>query len=159
MKIASIDKHPIMRAGLSVFLKSQFKEITVIEAECLYSYLATGVYHAPDIIIIGLAEESVGIDMGILKQIMQKNPGASFVVYAGRPQADLAVACLQAGVKGYLLKSNDLNELVLCMESVIKGHHYICHEFEGIAKRECYDLFAKGKLNTWSLGLNNVAKI
>lgn len=143
-----------MRAGLSVFLKTHFKGITVIEAECLYSYLATDVFHAPDIIIIGLAEESAGIDMGILGRMMQQNPDTSFVVYDGRPQADLAVACLQAGVKGYLLKSNNLNELVQCMESVIDGHHYICNEFESIAKEECHELLAKSKLNTWCIGAN-----
>ncbi len=154
MKIASIDKHPIMRAGLSVFLKTHFEKITVIEAECLCSYLATNVYHAPDIIIVGLAEESAGIDMGILKRMMQENPETSFVVYDGRPQVDLAVACFKAGVKGYLLKSNNLNELVQCMESVIEGHHYICYEFESIAKKECVELLAQSRLNTWCMGAN-----
>lgn len=140
MKIASIDKHPIIRSGLSIFLKGRFCDVEVLESECICAFQKNYRYAAPDVIIIGLAEEEEGIDLIELKKMMKGNPNASFVIYAGRPQYDLAISCMRIGVKGYLLKTNELDELVQCMETVMTGGRYLCNEFADKAINECLEL-------------------
>jgi DNA-binding NarL/FixJ family response regulator len=133
MKIASIDKHPIIRSGLSVFLKNNYNDVTILEAGCIDSFLEMYQNDSPDVVIIGLAEEAQGIDMVVLKAVMNTNPNSAFIVYAGRPQYQLAMSCFRAGVKGYLLKSNDLGELIKCMETVMQGGCYLCNEFRNMS--------------------------
>jgi len=140
MKIASIDKHPIIRSGLSVFLRAHFCDVEMLEAECIHSFQESYKNIIADLIIIGLAEEAEGIDLIMLKQMIRNNPGAAFVIYAGRPQYDLAISSMRIGVRGYLLKSNELDELVRCMDTVMKGERYLCAEFANLAIKECLGL-------------------
>lgn len=136
MIFASIDKHRIIRSGLSVFLNGRFCDVEMLEADCIYSFQKKYTNDSADVIIIGLAEEAEGIDLIVLKQMILANPRAVFVIYAGKPQYDLAISCMRIGVKGYLLKSNGLDELFLCMDRVINGGHYLCNEFANLAAQD-----------------------
>jgi DNA-binding NarL/FixJ family response regulator len=133
MKIALIDQHPVLRSGMSVLLKDHFKNVTMLETACLNSFKRNITHQSFDIIIIGLTEECDGIDRTIVKSMMQQYPGSSFVVYAGKLQYDQALSLMKLGVKGYLLKNNEPEELVTCIKTVIKGGNYLCSEIRNLS--------------------------
>lgn len=128
MKIALIDQHPVLRSGMRIFLRDHFQNLTMLQTACLQTFKKCDEDHSFDIIIIGMTEEADGIDNVALKRIMQENPGSSFVVYAGKLQRDLATSLMNEGVSGYLLKRNHPNELLKCLQTVIKGDKYLCEE-------------------------------
>ncbi len=141
MKIASIDKHPVLRFGLSVFLKNYFRDTTILEAESMISYQKMYQNDTPDLVIIGMVEEAEGIDMCILSEMMLSHPKAAFIIYAGKPQYKVAISCLFSGVRGYALKSGNLDELTQCIETVLQGRRYLSHEVTDIFVNECFELF------------------
>lgn len=133
MNIAVIDQHPVLRSGMSVLLKDHFTDVTMLETTCLSSFKQDKTYQYFDIIIIGLTEECEGIDRATLKRMMRENPDSSFVVYAGKLQYDQAVALMKVGVRGYLLKNNQPEELVTCIKTVISGNNYLCSEIRNFS--------------------------
>ncbi|SKB51157.1 response regulator [Dyadobacter psychrophilus] len=130
MKIALIDQHPVLRSGMRIFLRSHFQNLTMLQTSCLQSFSQGDDDDSFDIIIIGMTEEANGIDNVALKRIMRENPESSFVVYAGKLQQELAVSLMNEGVSGYLLKRNHPDELVKCIQTVVKGDKYLCKEVQ-----------------------------
>ena len=128
MKIAVIDQHPVLRSGMRIFLRDHFQNLTMLQTACLQSFSQCEDGHFFDIIIIGMTEEANGIDKVVLRRVMHENPHSSFVVYAGKLQQELAVSLIDEGVSGYLLKKNHPDELVKCIQTVIKGDKYLCQE-------------------------------
>ncbi|MCF2488635.1 hypothetical protein [Dyadobacter sp. CY347] len=130
MKIALIDQHPVLRSGMRIFLREHFQNLTMLQTSCLQSFKKCEEQHTFDIIIIGMTEEAESVDKVALKRIMHEYPESSFVVYAGKLQRELANSLLNEGVSGYLLKTNHPNELVTCINTVIKGDKYLCDEIK-----------------------------
>ncbi|MCF0060516.1 response regulator [Dyadobacter chenwenxiniae] len=128
MKIALIDQHPVLRSGMRIFLTDHFQNLTMLQTACLETFSPSADDPSFDVIIIGMTEEADGVDNVALKRIMQENPNSSFVVYAGKLQQDLATSLINEGVSGYILKNNHPNELVKCIQTVIKGDKYVCEE-------------------------------
>jgi len=124
MVIASIDKHPVLRKGLGIFLKSQYEHATILEAACFKSFQKTYSTQLPDLIICGLEENSQHFDTNILEIVKEKMPKAALVIYDGEPRYSMAVSCLKAGASGYLLKNEELEELIKCIETVTQGRKY-----------------------------------
>ncbi|MCF0051756.1 response regulator [Dyadobacter sp. LJ53] len=128
MKIALIDQHPVLRSGMRIFLTDHFQNLTMLQTACFETFNPSADDPSFDVIIIGMTEETDGVDNVALKRIMQENPNSSFVVYAGKLQQDLATSLINEGVSGYILKNNHPNELVKCIQTVIKGDKYVCDE-------------------------------
>jgi DNA-binding NarL/FixJ family response regulator len=109
-----------------MMLTSRFADVTTVEAGSMLALRKMISGGALDLVIIGLSEEQPGINRTALKKTMQKNPLASFIVYAIRPEAALARSLTRMGVKGILAKNGLPEELVSCVQSVIAGHRYVC---------------------------------
>jgi DNA-binding NarL/FixJ family response regulator len=125
MRISLIDKHPILRKGLSLLLHSYFSNIQLSESEDLTSYSKCIDNQGSDIVIIGLSNESLDIDFLLIKKVMSENPGTNFIIYAETAQRAVAVNSLIFGVKGYILKNCDSKEVLKCIKAVIEGKWYI----------------------------------
>jgi DNA-binding NarL/FixJ family response regulator len=128
MRISLIDKHPILRKGLALLLDSYFLNVQLTESEDLTSYSECISKPGCDIVIIGLSNESLDIDFPLIKKVMLENPGTNFIIYAETAQRAVAVNSLIFGVKGYILKNCDLNEVVKCINAVNEGKWYISSE-------------------------------
>ncbi|MHA4741958.1 response regulator [Dyadobacter sp. MSC1_007] len=84
-----------------------------------------------DIIIIGLSEEEPEINTGVLKQMIGRNPSASFILYyAHNPGYELASSLMRIGVKGFLSKNGCPGDLEICVNSILSGRPYICRQLQ-----------------------------
>ena len=125
MNVALIDSHPLFRFGIRLLLKSQFDNITTLESTSMTSPGLGNRLGAIDLIIIGLSEEQPELDRTALRRLMKRNPLASFIIYASKPDYKPASSLLRMGVKGYLAKTGGADDLGKCVRSVMAGIPYI----------------------------------
>lgn len=128
MNVALIDRHPVFRTGIRLMLKSQFNDINTLETGSIHSLAKANKLGDIDIVIIGLSEEQPEIDKAVLKRVMKKNPLASFIVYAAKPCLESVRLLMCMGVKGYLNKNGSPEELMMCLNAVVAGKPFVCHQ-------------------------------
>jgi DNA-binding NarL/FixJ family response regulator len=125
MRVSLIDKHPILRRGMSLLLHNFFTDIQLSESDDFTSFSSCPYKRASDLIIIGLSNESLDVDFQLIKNLKLENPHTNFIIYAETAQHAVAVNSLIFGVKGYILKNSDPGEMVACIETVTEGNWYI----------------------------------
>lgn len=152
MIIASIDKHPIIRKGLGLFLQEQFENIVLLEAENYESYVRLFSNERPDLFIIGFAEESNIHESETVSFVKEKMPNIPVIVYDGEPRYEMAVYSLVAGASSYLVKNSCPTELVKCIESVMQGKRYMSEDVADILLKQCMNA---SKENERNATLNN----
>ena len=126
MRIALVDRHPIFRTGMRVLLQNHLAGIQIRETGSLDSFKNEPGSSQFDIIIIGLSEEQPDINPDELLDHIAKNPGATFILYDSLSQQELAFSLFRIGVKGYLTKKTCPNDLLKCIDSVVRGEIYFC---------------------------------
>ncbi|TKT90455.1 response regulator transcription factor [Dyadobacter frigoris] len=137
MIIASIDRHPIIRKGLGLFLQEQFESAVLLESESYESFIKSFTNQVPDLIILGFTEESNICESEIVRIAKEKMPDTPVVVYDGKPRYEMAVYSLVAGASAYLVKNSCLNELVKCLKSVTQGKRYMSDDVMDILLKQC----------------------
>lgn len=137
MIIASIDKHPIIRKGLGLFLQEQFENAVLLESENFECFVNSFGAINPDLFILGFAEESNICESEIVRFVKEKMPDTPVIVYDGEPRYEMAVYSLVAGASSYLVKNGCLTELIKCIESVMKGNRYMSADLTDILLKQC----------------------
>ena len=138
INLAIIDKYPVVRIGIKIFLKDHFPEMDVVEADSISSLQNTDPDIKPDLIILGVSQGNDRNNIAILKSAKQSYPASKFILYveaSGSTSSgsdlvvkDLIISYLKIGVDGYLSKLNNLSELETCISDIRKGKHYICSD-------------------------------
>lgn len=123
---AIIDKQPILRTGLRLFLKKYFKDSTILPAENIQSFTPLYTEHKPDLFILGMGIGPKTDSFDSIKIVKKQFPNAVILVYDQKSDATLLPIYLKAGVSGYLSKESDLEELNECINLILAGKQYIC---------------------------------
>ncbi|WP_159469853.1 response regulator [Dyadobacter sp. 3J3] len=137
MIIASIDRHPIIRRGLGLFLQEQFENAVLLESENYEGFMNSFGNQNPDLFILGFAEESHIHESEIVRFVKEKMPNTPVIVYDGQLRYEMAVQSLVAGASSYLVKNSCPSELVKCIESVMKGKRYLSQDVTDILLKQC----------------------
>lgn len=66
------------------------------------------------------------------KRIQRVAPGSKILFLSQENDSDLVRAALSNGAKGYVLKSDAGSELVLALEAVLRGGHFLSSGLKGI---------------------------
>jgi DNA-binding NarL/FixJ family response regulator len=131
IRIALVDDHPMVRAGLRQFLCDQADFSVVAEAasgrEALDIVRAGGV----DVLLLDIAMPGQnGVD--VLAAIRARAPELPVLMLSGFAEAQYAVTLLRQGASGYLSKDCDPDQLVKAVRTVYRGRRYIS---AGVAER------------------------
>ena len=138
INLAIIDRYPIVRIGIKIFLKNHFPEIAVLESDSISGFQKADPDTKPDIIILGVSQGNDINNISILKSAKHSFPASKIILYveasgtsnSGGELAvkDLIVNYLKIGIDGYLSKLNNLSELETCISDIRNGKHYICSD-------------------------------
>jgi two-component system, NarL family, invasion response regulator UvrY len=124
IKVAIVDDHAIVRAGLQQFLSEQ-SEIEVI-GEAANGGEALGLVRAGNIDVllmdIGMPGPS-GID--VLGTIRAHAPQLPVLILTGYPEEHYATNLLRQGASGYLNKECEPDEIVAAIRALAQGRRYI----------------------------------
>jgi two-component system invasion response regulator UvrY len=131
IRIAIVDDHAVVRAGLRQFFSDQIDFAVVAEAangrEALDIVRKGGV----DVILLDISmPDQSGVDA--LAAIRARAPDLPVLILSGFPEAHYATTLLRQGASGYLNKDCDPEEIVRAIRTVHRGRKYIT---AGVAER------------------------
>ncbi|HTN70950.1 MAG TPA: response regulator transcription factor [Methylomirabilota bacterium] len=121
--ILLIDDHTLFRQGLKSLLQGEGFEI-IAEAEDGRNAVKLATKLKPGAVIMDISMPGLnGIDA--TKQICREWPGAKVIVMSMHRDGHFVLAALKAGAAGYLLKDSAFDELVVALNSVLRGYMYL----------------------------------
>lgn len=124
IRIAIVDDHPMVRAGLRQFLGEQGDCQVVGEAGSGREALDIVRQHELDVVIMDLAmPDQSGVD--VLAAIKARAPALPVLILSGFAEAHYAVTLMRQGASGYLNKDCDPEEVVKAVRLLSRGRKYV----------------------------------
>ncbi|MCB2001181.1 MAG: response regulator transcription factor [Burkholderiaceae bacterium] len=131
IRIAIVDDHSMVRAGLRQFFSDQSDFSVVAEASNGREALDIVRKGEVDVILMDLSMPgSGGVDA--LVAIRARAPDLPVLILSGFPEEHYATTLLRQGASGYLNKDCDPEEVVQAIRTVVRGRKYIT---AGVAER------------------------
>jgi DNA-binding NarL/FixJ family response regulator len=124
IRVAVVDDHPVVRAGIVAFLKKSGSCRVVCEADSAASALRLLSKVHPDVVVLDLKlPDSRGSALvGELGRII---PDSKLLVLTAYEEVGIAREALQLGARGYLLKGAPGQALLSAISEVAAGHRVI----------------------------------
>ena len=131
IRIAIVDDHAMVRAGLRQFFSDQTDFSVVAEASNGREALDIVRKGEVDVMVMDLSmPDSGGVDA--LLAIRARAPDLPVLILSGFPEEHYATTLLRQGASGYLNKDCDPEEVVQAIRTVYRGRKYIT---AGVAER------------------------
>jgi DNA-binding NarL/FixJ family response regulator len=126
-KIFIVDDHPIVRQGLSQLISQEADFIVCGEASDIPSALQAVQTHNPDVVIVDI---SLGQSSGIrlIEDLLLMNPLYRILVLSMHDESLYAERCFKAGAKGYIMKQEPPEKVILAIKRLLRGELYISEQ-------------------------------
>lgn len=142
IRIAIVDDHAMVRAGLRQFFADQPDFSVVAEAANGREALDIVRRGEVDVVVMDIAmPDQSGVDA--LAAIRARAPDLPVLILSGYPEEHYATTLLRQGASGYLNKDCDPDEIVKAIRTVCRGRKYIT---AGVAERLADGLSGGDKL-------------
>lgn len=119
------DTHPVMRMGLAILLRENFKEAEIVESKEITEYDQNGGQLMPDLVIYVLHADFEEEGYPSILEIRRKYSGSRLMVYGSEMQPEVIIDYFKKGVNGYLSKYADISEMLACIAAVLSGKRYL----------------------------------
>jgi DNA-binding NarL/FixJ family response regulator len=124
IRIAIVDDHPMVRAGLRQFFADQADFAIAGEAACGREALDIVRKAEVDVVVMDIAmPDQSGVD--VLVAIKARAPELPVLILSSYPEAHYATTLLRQGASGYLNKDCDPEEIVRAVRTLHRGRKYI----------------------------------
>ncbi len=126
-QIILVDDHTLFRNGLRILLNNQQEYSVCAEAANGEEFLELLDKQEPDLVLLD-------IDMPVMDGIeaanraLKKYPELKIITLSMYGEEDYYYKMVDAGVKGFLLKNSDINEVKAAMQTVLEGGSYFSSE-------------------------------
>lgn len=117
------DDHPIFRNGVREVL-NEIRQVELLgEAKDGAEAYGLILAHRPELAILDL-EMPVLSGLDVCKKVLSEKHQTRFIILTMHKEKHYFKAAMDAGVRGYLLKDNAVQDLVACVEAVCAGKMY-----------------------------------
>jgi DNA-binding NarL/FixJ family response regulator len=117
IRIMIVDDHMLVREGLRRILQAQEDMQVVGEAGDSAAAVATAAHARPDVVLLDV--EIPGAEAAVtVRRLGEVSPGSRVIILSMHEGPRLVQELLDAGIRGYLLKSIHWQELVLAIRTV-----------------------------------------
>ena len=123
-RIFLIDDHPILRQGLANVLNQQAHLCVCGEASDPAEALSAVERLQPDLALVDLSLRT-GDGIELLKDLRVRQPKLLTLVLSMHDEALYAERALRAGARGYVMKQEKLDRLLLAISRVLSGTIYV----------------------------------
>lgn len=124
--ILLIDDHTIVLEGCVTLLKQEgFKNITV--ATNCDEGLQILVKTQPILVVVDISMPGMG-GLGIIRRIQKKQLRTKVIVFSMHDDPSIVSRTLNAGVNGYVSKTNSPNSLIDAVKMVLNGNMYLSQD-------------------------------
>lgn len=126
-KLIIVDDHQLFRVGLRHIIE-EFPEVEVVgEASNGEEFLKLLKIMEPEIVLLDIKMPLMN-GMEAAKKALEINPGLSILVLSMFDDERYYNSMIGYGVKGFLLKEADGNELHVAIKNIIEGKHYFSQD-------------------------------
>jgi len=120
IRVAVVDDHPVVRAGLAALLASADDLEVVGQAPDGEAAVALAVAERPDVVLMDL--RMPGLDgVGATARIREEAPGVRVLVLTTYETDASILTAIEAGASGYLLKAAPEEEILAGVRAVARG--------------------------------------
>lgn len=126
LTIVVINAQPILRKGLSLVLKNHFSDAVILETESISSFSTEHPDVKPDLFIIGQTGNNESNDLKLIVSLKKTFSDGKVVIYEG-DQTNI-INYFKVGIQGYVSKQAEVEELISCINDVLKGKVFLSHE-------------------------------
>ena len=123
-RILLVDDHSILRQGLANVLNQQAGLVICGEAGTPTEALRAAEHLQPDLALVDLSMEGGG-GIELLKDLRVRQPRLLTLVLSMHDEALYAERALRAGARGYVMKHEKLDRLLLAISRVLAGQIYV----------------------------------
>jgi DNA-binding NarL/FixJ family response regulator len=124
IRIAIVDDHPMVRAGLRQYFSEQVDFTVTAEAASGREAIEIVRKGEVDVIVLDISmPDQSGVDA--LAAIKARAPALPVLILSGFPESHYATLLLRQGASGYLNKDCDPEEIVKAIRTVMRGRKYI----------------------------------
>lgn len=121
------DDHPLMRQGIRLSLSGESRVSVVGEAANGEEVLECVGFLKPDIVILDL--DMPGRDgLSVLRELNRRGTATGVIILSLHTGADLIAEAMELGVRGYIIKSSAVIEVVEAVRRVAGGGSYLSQE-------------------------------
>ena len=123
LRVAVIDDHPLFREGVINMLR-QVGDIEVVgQGATAADALRIAEEHTPDVVLLDVCLPGGGVEAA--GSISRACPEVRTIMLTASEDEQDVTSALQAGVKGYVLKSSGGHEVVEALRAVTRGGSYV----------------------------------
>lgn len=127
IRILVVDDHPIVRQGLRSLLSAYADLQIVAEAGNPQQALEAADLYQPDVVLLDVRLPGAsGVE--VARQLRRERPTANVILLTSFDDDDYLRGALDAGVRGYLLKSVSDDRIVWSIRAVYRGERLISPE-------------------------------
>lgn len=134
MKIALIDDHPIVLAGLVDLIGKMGGYDVVGTGQCAEDALCVVNRHDIDLLVMDL--NMPGPVQAVISEIAAQTNAPKILVFTASNKVDDCLASIESGANGYVVKGSSGGELFHAMTSVLKGEDYVTGSLASRVMRE-----------------------
>lgn len=123
IRILLADDHPVVRAGLRMFLESEEDMAVIGEAATGWEAVALAKELGPDVVVMDISMPGNGLDA--TRQIKRLCPEIRVLILTVHAEDYYLLLVLKAGAAGYVLKSTVDSDLVRAIRAVAEGGAFL----------------------------------
>ncbi len=176
IKIVLADDHVVVRQGLRALIEQQKDMLVIGEVDDGLQLLEAVANLRPDVALVDLKMPNLnGIDAA--EEIRRRFPGTHTVILTMHADRSYIERAKQAGVSGYVLKEENIQEMCTAIRHASQGDHYfsagVSRQIQGYMRadkahpnliphltsreRQVFQLVAEGKTNSDIAGLLGIS--
>ncbi|HEY9011550.1 MAG TPA: response regulator transcription factor [Devosia sp.] len=126
-RIAFIDDHPTLLAGMAAIFSSQPAYEIVGTGKSADEALGIADRASPEVMIFDLSMP--GDVYSAIADVTQRTPQIHVIVFSAFANVDMALRALDAGAQGFVLKGRPTTELFTAIEQVRQGELFVSPDF------------------------------
>jgi two-component system nitrate/nitrite response regulator NarL len=127
--VAIVDDHPLYRGGIIQALLEASCFDVIAEGHCKDDAVEIAERHLPDLLILDLRIPGGGVEAAL--EVCKVAPATRVMILTVSDLESDVLACLQAGVLGYVLKGVSASDLVNMAKAVCRGETIVTPSLAG----------------------------
>ena len=123
-KILVVDDHPIVRRGLTDLINHEEDLVVSGQAEGAHQAMEAIREQKPDMAIVDISLKGTS-GLELIKDIKTRYPDLPVLTLSMHDESLYAERALRAGAKGYIMKQQATEDLIMAIRKVLAGHVYV----------------------------------